>query len=124
MKVMGNLDDLNSKAQERFELLKLKKWGKNFQVVKESSRRNEVKIDEDKFSKMLSAPVEHTIKGELVANDDVDREATIVTSSLEFIDSLKLPPNLSIAIGYIIASKNKDRVDNLQNAIEFIKQEI
>jgi hypothetical protein len=47
-----------------------------------------------------------------------------VKSILEFLDELEIDPELKIAISYIIASKDKDKIANLNKAIMCIEKVI
>lgn len=106
-----SLDDLNQLANERF--IKIKSthgWTTN--KVAEMSRGRGIKIDEDKLQSMLDeAPRVSVVldpkTDDLITLDSKTDEFSAVTTVTNFIDGLNLPPNLSLAIAYIIATNQQ-----------------
>lgn len=118
-----SLDDLNKEAQRRFDKIK-NDWTGQIKKVLDEPDIEVVgkKIDVKKIQEMLDTPIEeYTNDGGIIKDN---KSASIPNTVMDFIDSLNLPPNLSIAIAYIITSRDKGKLDNLQVARTFIEKEI
>lgn len=122
-----SLDDLNERANKSFDRIKNEK-GWTADKVRQLGR---IKIDKEKLQQMLEQQPDINIdidKGEGILSFNEDGKETIkadlVTDITKVIDSFELSPKLSIAIAYIVTSKNKEKISNLEKAIELIREEI
>lgn len=111
---------LNEVAQERFEKLReklkldiIKRQDTFKRVIKDKDN-----LTEEEFAEFQAHPITKQIDKEIEENRD------LVDAAFDFIGSLNLPPNLSLAIGLIIsAHKTKDN-KNLQKAIDALLEDL
>lgn len=106
-------DILNDKVQERFEILK-RKMNLN---IRETIKERPIELTQEKLDNMLN-PKHILTKDELKLSNSVAGlseavdEADKVQEVFDFIETLELPPQLSLAIGLIIsAHKTNDNQD-------------
>lgn len=119
---MANLDDLNAIAQEEFNQLKSKQ-GWSVEKIQALQRGRGIKVDKEKIENMIEAV--ETKRAIPIDVETVEPElALAITSPMNFIDALGLTPNIKIAIGFILASKDKSKLENLKQAILYLEQEI
>lgn len=119
-------DKFNKFAADRFEAIKAKmKFDLGTKVIQSVSQEQNTKpitLTQDKIDELMNSPIHNypeEQRDQLVA---VAGESDYVDNVFEYIDSLELSANLSMAIALIIsASKTKD-VEELEKAILCIKE--
>lgn len=111
-------DILNDKAQERF--LELKK--KMNLIIKDSIKDKVGDLTQEKLDKMMD--YNHILtKDEIKITrknpelDEAINEADKIQETFDFIDSLNLPPQLSLAIGLIISAHKTNNKQDIVNAV-------
>lgn len=108
-------DQFNINAKKRFEEIKQKLKVNLQKPILEKATG--IILDTEKLQKMLYDPVFRPEKREF---DEACHEAISVAKevdvSLDFITSLNLPPELSIAMAYIISANKKKSIQELEEA--------
>lgn len=110
----NDLRKFNLKAEEAF--LRLRKKLK-LDIVLAAAKRENVPvglIDKERVEDMLNNTYPKMVEGALF---EVDK-------TFNFIDSLKLQPNLSLAIGLIISASKTNNKSELNKAIAAITKEL
>lgn len=105
-----SLEEINKDAKERFSRLKTKmKLDLQDPLIKKG-----IDINKKKIQELLNAPefIETVDLRENPRLDEAIKEIQFIDNSFNFIESLNLPPQLSLAIGLIIAgNKSKDKFE-------------
>lgn len=119
---MSNLVDLNERAQDSFNRLRNKmKLDLQAPLIKKG-----IDINEKKIQEMLNTPFSHadtinTLKNNPALNEAIE-EAQFVDNSFSFIESLNLPPQLSLVIGMLISFNKTNNEADLINARKYLKE--
>lgn len=115
------LNNLNQRAADSFEGLKESKgWTRRgIEAVKAGKD-----IDVGRIEKMLDGlPKSRVEINDKVSHLKAKRDSAVV-EAMDFIDSLQLPPNISIALACLIAYGQKKDKTKLQDAIGYVMDEI
>lgn len=120
-------EKFNKFAADRFEAIKAKmKFDLGTKVIQSVSQEQNTKpitLTQDKVDEMLSAPIKNYPEEQRAQMVAVAGESDYVDNVFEYIDSLELSPNLSMAIALIIsANKSRDK-EELKKAIICIQGE-
>jgi hypothetical protein len=109
------LNTLNEKAQEKFDKLK-SRMKLDISAKLEANRRimqEAVRLPEEDFREISEDPRVIEVENELKKEVDL---------AFNYIDSLKLPPQLSLAVGYIVAFSRSNKTIELEIAIETLRE--
>jgi hypothetical protein len=117
---MAELDDLNSRAQDSFNRIKQRmQLHLQYKQVKEAKN-----LMEEDFQKMQqsgrpidSIPLENKLQEIAETNEFVD-------STFDFIESLKLPNELSLAIALIVSGYKTNKTEDYRKAIDSLENYI
>lgn len=123
---MSNLADLNDRAQESFNNLK-KKFKLNQLVdalpVGEQIRIKEEAVDCEKIEQVIGRTRAAIDYSHTSIKEEATEREEFVDNSFNFIESLNLPSQLSLAIGYIISASKTKKSSELGRAISAIQLE-
>lgn len=111
--------ELNRIAQERF--LNIRKR-MSLDIVHEEIARDQVppQVDIIKLERIFSG---EAVIGPVTTTSEIERKTNEIDKIFDFIESLELPPRLSLVIGLIISyDKTKDKTE-LEKAIKAIESE-
>lgn len=115
------LNNLNKRAADSFERLKESKGWTRRGIEAVKAGRD---IDVSKIEKML----DNLPKSRVEINEKVyhisDKRDSAVVEAMDFIDSLQLPANISIALACLIAYGQKGKKEVLLDAIKYIEDEV
>ncbi len=117
-----SLKDLNKRAESTFEAIKQRK-GWTERTIKEAATEDK-SIDVKKVQDMLNSTPTKRIEVQDPVHHWDEKFDSAKVSPLAYIDSLELPPNLSIAIAAIIEYKEKGNKKSLVSASEYIEKEL
>ena len=118
-------DSFNQLTKTRFAAIRAKmKLESQKQIIDENieiyQNRSGVVVDKEKIQEMLDTPTELLSR----IGEGVTEAAIEVDEKLDFIESLNLEPELSIAIGYIMASGKTKNNKELIGAIACLEKQI
>lgn len=116
------LENLNARAANSFEKVKRKK-GWTIKIVEEAAK-SDSSINANKLQKMLNETPPARVEVDKIVNHLTDKFHSAEVSPMDFIDSLGLSANLSIAVAALIEYGKKGNKKNLEDAIGYIRKEI
>lgn len=113
----NSLDRINEDAMDRFEKLKQKM---KLDTIKRLEEDKQVvakicELTEEEFQEFQKAPE---------VNEVFKQQTEFVDDSFKFIESLNLPPQLSLAIGYIISHSKTNKIEEISAACQTLEDYI
>lgn len=115
---MKNLADLNERAQESFNKVKRNmKLNLSVNTLQENKAGYGV-YDLDKFEKAVAEGKYDNDNITPAVAEKLEDNMNYINNSFDFIESLNLPPQLSLAIGYIISHSKTNKIEEIESAIK------
>lgn len=127
---MDSKNSINDIAQKRFEELKKRFHLNQIAPVlpqhKQEQINNEVTTKDsiDKVIKETEARIAYSPETSDAQASITESKAKFVEDSFNFIESLNLPPQLSLAIGLIISGNKTDNIEDFLKAKNTLKEYI
>jgi hypothetical protein len=116
------MDEINRRAQDKFSSLKTKL---KLDLVKQSLHVAKNDVDLERLEKMFNEGKKEEVLKEVAENLQVaNSKMEFVDASFDFIESLQLPPKLSLAIGLIVSGHKSNNPEDYNNARIAIKEHL
>lgn len=117
-----SLDKLNQRAADSFERIKAQQGWTRKAIA--SAALSDDSIDVEKIEKTFNAIPPARVEVDKVVNHLAGKRQSAEINPMDFIDSLELPVNLSIAVAAIIEYGKKGNKKSLVSASEYIEKEL
>jgi len=114
------MDDLNEKAKDSFARLKTK-----MKLDLQGKKINEAKVLlNEEFEQLQKTQKRVDTIPTLEKIDEITEANHFVDSAFDYIEKLKLPPKLSLAIGLIVSGNKTNNPEDYNNARIAIKEHL